>query len=327
MQVSFVSNVFRLRALSHLFTLNNVQFPFLYNSVLADLLQHCQLMSKLHTTLTECEGFDEERGNLFLSRGLGSCVSDLSDPAGEKEEGHGSSFDRRLKRSLSDSSLAFKDRNVQYQTSGVGRTIFSPSCPEHGVKRLSMITCETQSLTDTDYTALDDQVSIWMKFLGKDINVTRELKYKSHPPQHYLDAFVSFVKDQPDLEGSFRVIEQLSASGSIDTATISQLVAPDETPTQMRRAAFFKQFYSPSFYISIFYAIAGLLFTISELPLGLTSSALQNIYLTGSCLYFFGSVGILYRAWTDVGNEWDQLQHSRMVLHNMSNTDDLMIES
>ena len=222
----------------------------------------------------------------------------------------------RLKRSLSDSSLVFKDINAKYQHSGVGHKI-SPSCPEYQFKSLSVTTCETQSLTDTDYTNIDDQISILTTFLGKDIDLARELKCKAYSQQHCLDALVSFVMDQPDLEGSFRVIEQLSKSEAIDTTTISQL-SPDKTLNETRRSAFTKQFYLPTFYISIFYSVAGFLFTISELPLGFTSSTLQNIYLTGSCLYFCGSIGILYRAWVDVCNEWHQLEHSRMTLHNMT---------
>lgn len=102
-----------------------------------------------------------------------------------------------------------------------------------------------------------------------------------------------------------------------DVASLRQLETNKSTG-ELQKKACLKQLHLPIFYISVLYAAAGFLFTISELQFGFSASSLQNIYLTGSTLYLCGSIGILGRAWMNVSNEWDLLQQSRMALYAMT---------
>lgn len=65
---------------------------------------------------------------------------------------------------------------------------------------------------------------------------------------------------------------------------------------------------SPSFYVAVLYTVAGVLFTIGALDIGLRQNAVQNIFLTGSCIYFCGGIFSLFKQWKAARSSWDTLQ-------------------
>ncbi len=67
---------------------------------------------------------------------------------------------------------------------------------------------------------------------------------------------------------------------------------------------------STSFYIAVLYTVAGLLFTIGAIidAVFFTHDAVQNIFLSGSCIYFCGSSFVLFKQWQSARSSWDSLQ-------------------
>lgn len=285
-------------------------------------------MSKLRTTLDELELVDEETGSNLVQFQPFMIIDELSTNSDLTEIDVASKVDRKIpyqvlhKRLRSDSNVVFvlKDVHKQMNDSPAMRARHkrAPTCPPDVFKRTSLGTLETESMTDTERSLPDVEVSTWKSLLGKDISFKGQLKHRANLECY--DVFVSFCKEEPDLERSFRVIKRLSQSDAIDMKEIRQM-ASEETALKLRQMAFRKLLCLPSFYISIAYAIGGLMFTIGECQVGFSPSAVQNIYLVGSSLYFCGSAGILYRAWMNVSDEWDLLQESRMALHAMTYPD------
>ncbi len=65
---------------------------------------------------------------------------------------------------------------------------------------------------------------------------------------------------------------------------------------------------SSSSCIALLYIVAGALFTIGAIDAGFTHDAVQNIFLSGSCIYFCaGSFG-LFKQWKAARSSWDSLQ-------------------
>ena len=65
---------------------------------------------------------------------------------------------------------------------------------------------------------------------------------------------------------------------------------------------------SSSFCIAALYTVAGALFTIGAIDAGFTHDTIQNIFLSGSCLYFCGSSFVLFKQWRTARSSWDSLQ-------------------
>ena len=283
-------------------------------------------MSKLRSTLTELELADKEidsnieqiQSSMMMDEA--SIRSDLTEIASKEE--WKIPYQMLHKRLRSDSNIVFvlKDlhEKVVKDPSVRAKHRRSPTCPPNVFKRTSLATFETESMTDTERSAPDVEVSTCASLLGKDISFKGRPKQKANFECY--DMFISFSKDEPDIDGSFRVIKRISKSDAIDTQEVCRM-ASEETTLKLRQMACRKLLCRSSFYISVAYALGGFMFTIGECQLGFSPSGVQNIYLTGSSLYFFGSAGILYRAWMNVSNEWDLLQESRMALHAMTYPD------
>jgi hypothetical protein len=297
-------------------------FPSLYQSTLAELVENNKLLYKLHAVVPEIQ-YEEEQ----LDSGINdiSLASDLTEASSEERQvdmaiqklprGSSKSDGLHKHKRLSSDNAIFAVSKLPIQARSHKR---APTCPADLFKRTSSFTCETASLTDTECTVSTDQVSTRTSFLGKDIHIALKAEPQPNTQLHYYDAFMSFSKDEPNFESSFRVIKRLSQSNLIDVTLASQKTSSSE----LRRTAFWQQFYLPSLYISIAYMIGGFLFTIGECSLGFSPLTIQNIYLSGSSLYFMGSAGILYRAWANVRDEWDLLQESRMALYAMTYPDE-----
>lgn len=307
----------------------------LYRSTLAELRQNQELVCKLHESypeqLDEADvevGFNVVQRQLSLQFDDSSNGSDLTEVT-KKDEATPSQdgpYLRLHKRLLSDSNAMFPFKDIEIKSPPMqANHRRSPTCPADIFKRASVITCDTgdtESLTNTLCTVADDQtdhqITPWTSFLGKDIMLKAVPKQKAHMPCY--DAFVSFSRNEVDLDRSFRVVKRLSQSNLIDITCIRDM-AHKKSHKELQKAALLQQFELPALYISIAYTFGGLMFTVGECALGLSPMAIQNIYLTGSCLYFCGSAGVLYRAWLNVKNEWNLLQESRMALHSMTYTD------
>lgn len=295
----------------------NVQFPSLYKSTLAEFVQNQELIYKLHESFPEhLDQLDEELGTDTVHRRSswmleGSSISsDISDVASKKEDVVSTTQKVPLsghhKRLRSDSNAMFVLKNSHLQVNDEPQVIKArhkraPTCPADLFKRSSLVTYktdETESLTDTECTVtVDNNTSSWTTcIVSKDIILKELPKRKTH--LHCYDAFVSFSKNELNIDGSFRMIKRLSQSNLIDISNIRQM-ASKKTIKELRMTALLHQFYLPSLYISIAYTIGGFMFTIGECNLGFTPSMIQNIYLTGSSLYFFGMNGICYKrvAW------------------------------
>jgi hypothetical protein len=65
---------------------------------------------------------------------------------------------------------------------------------------------------------------------------------------------------------------------------------------------------STSFSIAVLYTVAGMLFTIGAIDTGLPGDVVQNIFLTGSCIYFCAGVFGLYQQWKAARCSWRTLQ-------------------
>lgn len=264
-----------------------------------------------------------------------SVSSELSDVVSKKEENEvipttsqETSYTGLHKRLRSDNTLfVFKSFEVNDEpchepTTPKIRHQRTPTCPAEIFKRSSLAgTAETESLTDSECTAFNGEISprSTVTILGKDVTIKELPKNKTHV--HCYDVFVSFSHNGVNLDGPFRVIKRLSQSNLIDVESIRQF-ATRKSMSELRMTALCQQLRLPSLYIALSYAVGGLLFTISELSfLDFSSSSVHNVYLAGSTLYLCGSTGILYRAWLNVRDEWNLLQESRMALHAMTYPD------
>ena len=256
----------------------------------------------------------------------GSTGSDLTDIASKYEdETTPSTNATRLgmhKRLRSDSNAIFVFKDLRASIKGQpikSRHKRAPTCPADIFNFQSSITLETgetestASLTDSECTMEGEKT--YTNLLGKDITLKAASRRKA--VMHCYAAFVSFSRNQANLESSFRVMKHLTRSSLVDINSIQQIVSVD-TSKDIRRTAFRQLFYMASFYTSIAHTTAGLMLTIGALDLGLTPYTVQIFYFIGSSLYFSGSTGILFRAWKQVRDEWMLLQESRLALHGIA---------
>jgi hypothetical protein len=174
----------------------------------------------------------------------------------------------------------------------------------------SLGTCETRSLTDSEYT--DNQASTMTSLIGKDIYVTAPF----WPQIDCYNAFKSIHRLTSKLDASIHIMRQLSANSMIDMMIYH--LPSYKTNHDLRQSAIRQMFKLPAFYNAILFMVGGFMFVLGECTSANSTSTMQNIYLAGSSLYFCGSVGIIFEAWMTVSNAWNFLQDSRMELHAMA---------
>lgn len=297
------------------------QFPSIYSTTLAEIVQNHELACKLRASFSDGDQLQADEENAFEAFDAVSNGSEVSESVAAEETAEykkKSSNETLHKRLRSDSNIHLVGKILE-RDAPMAVHKRAPTCPAAifdllEIKRISMGTCETKSLTDSERT--NGPISTWACLVGKDITLAGNLKNTAEFDCY--DALLSFGMDGPaDLDASFRVMKRMSGCSTADMASIRQL-ATDITKKDLRRLAFRQLAHLPSFYIAIAYMIGGLMFTVGECQSGFSTSTRQNIYLTGSSLYFCGSMGILFRAWMNVRSEWNQLQESRVALHTMA---------
>ncbi|KAL3793251.1 hypothetical protein HJC23_000793 [Cyclotella cryptica] len=296
-------------------------FPSIYISTLAELVQNQELVCKLRASFSlgdQRQTNEENATEIVDDISNGSDVSEATSVEDMVEGVKRFSRETMHKRLRSDSNVNIV-RELLARDAPLAVHRRAPTCPAaifdlFETKRLSLNTCETKSLTDSECT--NDHLSTWSSLVGKDILLEGNLKNKIE--FDFYDALISFGMDEStNLNASFRVMTRLSGCSTTDMTSMRQL-ATDVTKKDLRRLAFHQLVHLPSMYIAIAYMIGGLMFTVGECQWGFSASTIQNIYLTGSSLYFCGSTGILFRAWMNVSCEWNQLQDSRVALHTMA---------
>jgi hypothetical protein len=285
------------------------------------------LLSKLQASFHEDRVVpDEEVGTGTFQMDCGSTGSDLSDVASRKEEEASASqktpYLGMHKRLGSDSNAIFVFKEVCIQTNDPvkARHQRAPTCPTFPM--MSSITLDTEdtiSLTDSKCTMADDQLA---SVIERDL----PLKVLKKPKEklHCYDAFVSFSRNEPNLDGSFHIIRRMSQSNLIDV-TLSLIDVPSvcqltskETMKELRKVAFRRLFQLPSLYLSILHTTAGFMLTVGALELGLSPWSTRIFYFIGSAGYLSDSTCILFLAWVNIREEWNLLQESRMALHSMT---------
>ena len=71
---------------------------------------------------------------------------------------------------------------------------------------------------------------------------------------------------------------------------------------------------STGFYIALAYTVAGLLFTIGAIDTGLSVSVVQNMFLSGSCIYASGGAFCLFQQWKAARFSWHTLKSVAVAL-------------
>lgn len=301
---------------------------------MAELIENQELLRKLQESFDQKNPIaDEEPGNnghqVSWIMNCGSTGSNLTDISSEEEAASNRyashlGLHKRL-RSDSNATFVFKDLRVlikdQPMQSGHKR---APTCPADIFNFQSSITYDTddtestKSLTDSELTVDGDKIASCANLLGKNVTVKATSRRKA---LHCYDVFVSFSRNEANLDTSFRLMKRLSQSNLDDMNSIHQIASGD-TMENPRKSAFRELLYMASFYTSIAHTTAGLMLTIGALDLGLSPYTIQIFYMTGSSLYLSGSTGILFRAWKKVRDEWNNLQESRMALHGIAYPED-----
>jgi hypothetical protein len=68
------------------------------------------------------------------------------------------------------------------------------------------------------------------------------------------------------------------------------------------------------FCIAILYTVAGIFFTIGAIDTGLPGDVVQNMFLSGSCIYVCAGVFCLYQQWKFARSSWHTLQSVVLAL-------------
>jgi len=120
----------------------------------------------------------------------------------------------------------------------------------------------------------------------------------------YDDVYSSLSSDAPiNVDVFVQALQGMYAKGQIDSSLHEQFANKVDNLKLCQEIAM-----SSSFCIAILYTVAGVLFTIGAIDIGLTSGAVQNIFLTGSCIYFCGGSFGLFKQWKAARSSWDTLQ-------------------
>lgn len=120
----------------------------------------------------------------------------------------------------------------------------------------------------------------------------------------YDDIYASLSSDVPiNVDVFVQALQGMYAKGQIEKSLHEQFANKVDNLKLCQEIAM-----SSSFYIAILYTVAGVLFTIGAIDIGLTNGAVQNIFLTGSCIYFCGGSFGLFKQWKAARSSWDTLQ-------------------
>ena len=289
---------------------------------MAEQIDNDELLCRLHASISELDLVGEDLGSTVVTRRSSivlddsSTDSDMTNTVYEMKFGKSDrqimSYDGLHKRLCSDSNAMFviKELNIKERRAVKATHKRAPTCPPDLFKRTSLATCETESITDTECSV---PASDWASLLGEDITVNVKLKSRIQVQCH--EAFLSCSKNQSNPEASFRTIKRMSNSNVVDIRSIQEKPVKD-----FKQKAFLQLIFTPLFYVSVAFTLGGLMFTIGAC-LRFSLPVTQNIYLTGSSMYLFGCIGILYRTWIGTRDVWNLLQEIRKVLRTMAYLD------
>ncbi|KAL3795288.1 hypothetical protein ACHAWO_010422, partial [Cyclotella atomus] len=177
------------------------------------------------------------------------------------------------KRLRSDSNAIFVFNDVHIKTidfPAKTRHRRAPTCPAFKMKSsITLETEDTDSLTDSECSIADDKLVLWKRSSSESSEATEG-------KMHCYDAFVSFSRNEPSLEASFRIIRSMSKSNlidvslrQIDVTSVCQLISK-KAMKELRKIAFRRLFKMPSLYLSILHTTAGFMLTIGALDLGIS---------------------------------------------------------
>jgi hypothetical protein len=100
-----------------------------------------------------------------------------------------------------------------------------------------------------------------------------------------------------------QALNEMYAKGKIDKSLHEQFVDKVNSLKVCREIAT-----STDFGFAVLYTVAGMLFTIGAIDTGLEEDVVQNMFLTGSCIYFCAGVFGLYQQWKAARSSWRTLQ-------------------
>lgn len=126
------------------------------------------------------------------------------------------------------------------------------------------------------------------------------------------DIYASLSSEKAiDVDLFLHVLNKMYQNGQIDLSFHEQFVAKTNNLNLYREIVM-----SEGFYMAVSYTIAGLLFTIGAIDTGLSGNVVQNMFLSGSCIYFSGGTYCLFKQWKAARNSWHTLQSVAMALEN-----------
>jgi hypothetical protein len=118
------------------------------------------------------------------------------------------------------------------------------------------------------------------------------------------DVYASLSSDKTiNVDVFVQALNGMYAKGQIETSLHEQFVDKVNNLKICQEIAT-----STSFGIAVLYTVAGMLFTVGAIDTGLPGDVVQNIFLTGSCIYFCAGVFGLYQQWKAARCSWHTLQ-------------------
>ena len=126
------------------------------------------------------------------------------------------------------------------------------------------------------------------------------------------DIYASLSSDKAiDVDLFLHVLNKMYQNGQIHSSFHEQFVTKTNNLNLYREVVM-----SAGFYMAVSYTIAGLLFTIGAIDTGLSTNVVQNMFLSGSCIYFSGGSYCLFKQWQVARNSWHTLQSVAIAVEN-----------
>jgi hypothetical protein len=126
------------------------------------------------------------------------------------------------------------------------------------------------------------------------------------------DIYASLSSDKAiDVDLFLHVLNKMYQNGQIHSSFHEQFVTKTNNLNLYREVVM-----SAGFYMAVSYTIAGLLFTIGAIDTGLSTNVVQNMFLSGSCIYFSGGSYCLFKQWQAARNSWHTLQSVAIAVEN-----------
>jgi len=126
------------------------------------------------------------------------------------------------------------------------------------------------------------------------------------------DIYASLSSDKAiDVDLFLHVLNKMYQNGQIDLSFHEQFVTKTNNLNLYQEIVM-----SEGFYMAVSYTIAGLLFTIGAIDTGLSTNVVQNMFLSGSCIYFSGGTYCLFKQWQAARNSWLTLRSVAVALEN-----------